>query len=1785
MLASYNSDLGKVEFFKNSRKNVAEMSDEVKELFDVLQSDPTLVNWDSADGFVNFAKDIGIADKTFAKFLETTQKSGTVYKTSEEAIAGYQSYLKTTGKQLDLANFKTKALSLSMKVLSSIGWAALISLATKAIQVGIGAIDKFVNSAKYAKETAEEFASSLNDMHSTQKSNTATIAEISDEYKELSKHVNSLGEITGLTTEETDRYYEICNQVAEIIPSLVQSYDEQGNAILKVRGNLADLNEEYKKYKQNEAIEYYNQEDEDGDRKVESVFDSYNDAFTRRYSMPSYKWKLLGNYYDLHATKAQQIDYLSSLSQLNNEELLELSEKRLKHKESGDYSDYTRESYLANTLRQYGLDEESTEEEIASIRQNIQNDLAKLQTEMDGYLNQISISAITYGQQSDKYWALDTDSQKYFQILLNNLTPELIGSDVTEEGMQNFVNKFIACLEQNKGKINEAFSNLFTFDFDNSTLTPEEINAKVNEYIQQIANSLGIKGAIQLKIALGFEDTDSLINNYNAAIQEGKFKFGEDLTLFFKKNSINTQEEIDKWLEIADSVSTADEAKKKYLSEMGEGHETTSFADAFKTLTEETQSTLKELALSGEISPAVLTSTEDYKQLLKDTGTTAEEACEKIREIALGESTLADVMSQIQSSAQLINDVETEMAENGQISFDTLQKIASQHPSLEQYVRKYLNGVEGAESELIEQLYNYYQADLQNYDSYYEAKQGNDETWWSNYINNAESWVRYNAYLYGIDLKNYKTVFEAKQALEDRLENIKTLKEKAQTDKENAEKSLTTSFLPYSERVKAESTVKISSFVEKNLNEEESEIQKVYEEILRVYEDSIQQSGSMSDNFTITDFTSGSSSSSSSSPQTFDWIEIKIDRLNDALDKIKTKADNTYSSWTKRNTELANAISKTQEAINLQSQAYSKYMQQADSVGLPDTWKKLVENGSLDIEPIADETLKDKINEYQTWYEKAQECAKTQETLNAELNELKSQKFTNIKSEYDAVINRMQSAYDLLENQITLLSSSGDYNSLRDRQNSIISSLQSERNTLQNMLNASGIEEYTESGYNLVSQIDDLDSQISDAQNALKDIDNLQFDNLKESFDFDTSVLEHGIQTIQNKIDLLELKGQFANESYYNGMIEYTQKELDTLKNERTQLQSILNNTLYEQGTSEWNDMYSALMDIDGEIDSMTNNLVDFNNAIRDLNWEIFEYLEESISRITDETDYYVELLSKKHLFDENGQITNYGITSMALHAVAYDVNKQKAQDYYEEIQELQRQLVNGAGKDVLEQYNDMVKAHRNAVLAAEDEKQAILDLIEDGYNQQLEALQRLIDKKKEQLNAEKNLYDYQKNIKEKTDNIASLEKQKLAYEGDTSEEAMSKIQQIKVQLEEAKADLKETEYEQYLQDTETMLDQLSTDYEEWMNARLDNSDVLLTEIVSTVAGKGDEINNTLNEAATEYGTMVSDTITSVFDAASPFTNALTGGLNGVSISISGTTAAINSLVNKISGITGVSANNNLSGTTSGSSDKPSNSTANAYSNNKTAANTNTSGNKATSNSAASNAVKTGKALLDSILINKTDYYPKASLNIDTSLVDRLKYNNKDSSWSARALYWSKIFGGTYTGSASQNTKLLNYLKANGYAKGSKYIPYDQLALLGEEGNELQFDTSQGVLREVGQGDKIFTNEASQKLYDFANNPEAFIQKYSLNTLSKILPQPIPDIKLHNFDYSGRSRSSQNMNVGDININMELPGVENYEDFRNKLIKDNTFENAMFTSINHAITGKGTSLDKLKFIN
>lgn len=57
--------------------------------------------------------------------------------------------------------------------------------------------------------------------------------------------------------------------------------------------------------------------------------------------------------------------------------------------------------------------------------------------------------------------------------------------------------------------------------------------------------------------------------------------------------------------------------------------------------------------------------------------------------------------------------------------------------------------------------------------------------------------------------------------------------------------------------------------------------------------------------------------------------------------------------------------------LKTQNKAYDRYMQKANSVGLSEEWKKKVRNGAISIKDVKDDALKEQIESYQTWYEKA----------------------------------------------------------------------------------------------------------------------------------------------------------------------------------------------------------------------------------------------------------------------------------------------------------------------------------------------------------------------------------------------------------------------------------------------------------------------------------------------------------------------------------------------------------------------------------------------------------------------------------------------------------------------------------------------------------------------------------------------------------------------------------------------------------------------------------------------
>lgn len=83
--------------------------------------------------------------------------------------------------------------------------------------------------------------------------------------------------------------------------------------------------------------------------------------------------------------------------------------------------------------------------------------------------------------------------------------------------------------------------------------------------------------------------------------------------------------------------------------------------------------------------------------------------------------------------------------------------------------------------------------------------------------------------------------------------------------------------------------------------------------------------------------------------------EIAVDAIENAI------------GLANKQTATANAISKVQAEIAKNQQAKNAYMNKANSVGLSSDYVNKIKNGSLNIETITDESLKEKISDYTKW--------------------------------------------------------------------------------------------------------------------------------------------------------------------------------------------------------------------------------------------------------------------------------------------------------------------------------------------------------------------------------------------------------------------------------------------------------------------------------------------------------------------------------------------------------------------------------------------------------------------------------------------------------------------------------------------------------------------------------------------------------------------------------------------------------------------------------------------------
>lgn len=649
------------------------------------------------------------------------------------------------------------------------------------------------------------------------------------------------------------------------------------------------------------------------------------------------------------------------------------------------------------------------------------------------------------------------------------------------------------------------------------------------------------------------------------------------------------------------------------------------------------------------------------------------------------------------------------------------------------------------------------------------------------------------------------------------------------------------------------------------------------------------------------------------------------------------------------------------------------------------------------------------------------------------------------------------------------------------------------------------IKQYQEYYENYLSALDAK----QDAEDELANLAQTQFNNVAKQYDDRLSVIEHETNLLNGTIDILENKGYLASAKLYDSLIQNEQERLSELQAKYTSLNSAISGI--SQGTEQWYEMYAEVLSVKEEIQDATNAMIEFNNSVRDLEWEVFDVLQERMSTVISEAEFFIELISDEKMFDDNG-ITEHGQATLGLHAVNYNVYMQKADEYKKALEELDEAYANDSlNQDYLERRDELLEQHRDMILSAESEKEALKDLMSQGYDSLLESMQKIIDKKKEMMSQITDLFDYEKSIKNLTTEISSLEKQRIALGGDTSEESLAKRQQLDVAISEARENLEETEREQFIKDMERIYELLQEETEMFISERLDNEDLLLQNIIDSINGDSGSIKATLQAEAKEVGTTISDKMESIFSPNGTFTSVVStysGQFTNKLTTVNDTLTQIKNLVDHMVKDADAEAAKQQAQSSTPATSTPSTS----------------GGGSSSSSSSSGGSSSSSKSGWEQYLIYKADSYPKSKLNVNGSIVDKMKYNNFDSSFNARAKLYSAMGGsGSYVGSSSQNVFMLNKMKSAGYKVGSSNIPYNQSNWIHKD--ELVYRASDGgLLMPLGSGDKVFTKEMSDKLWNMAQiDWKPTLPRYDFSNLS--------------------TRGIGDSNIGDITFDIKMYGV------------------------------------------
>lgn len=395
--------------------------------------------------------------------------------------------------------------------------------------------------------------------------------------------------------------------------------------------------------------------------------------------------------------------------------------------------------------------------------------------------------------------------------------------------------------------------------------------------------------------------------------------------------------------------------------------------------------------------------------------------------------------------------------------------------------------------------------------------------------------------------------------------------------------------------------------------------------------------------------------------------------------------------------------------------------------------------------------------------------------------------------------------------------------------------------------------------------------------------------NIKAYYD-SIQAYKDGISSrIDADLKLKKQKGQDLSEQDYMKQILDAETKRNNLVLEQQKMQKNLEEQMkkgyIKKGTQEWYEMQAEIDSIGTEIVNLDVSVEEFKDTMRDdVFYRGFERARKSADALRNSVDAIISVIDEDMMFDsDTGQLTDYGVTSLAMNMKTIDSYKNTLKEYLKERSQLDSDYKKGNLSDT--EYTEKIQENENNIAESvkniKSAENSVISIIKNQSKASLDATNKMIDAYATALKKKKEYYDYDKNLKSQNKEIQLLKSQIAALNGVT--DSASKAQKARLEAElaektETRDDtIKDHVYQLQVDGLDELKTELSENYEKYVEELVKNvGDIekVLNQVSNTVTASAKDVIGTIDDILKHYG--VTTTQLGIQDA---IPHAATGGL------------------------------------------------------------------------------------------------------------------------------------------------------------------------------------------------------------------------------------------------------------------------------------------------------------------